>query len=191
MNKRLIVYLGSAIIIGVVVVAWLVEGQLSSLQTQISELQSQNSELEEQTSELQDQIAQLELENREKEDRLKDYTQELAKQRHLKLEITDFFWEGGFHPIVGVTLIHPYNVTIRNDDVVPVFGLTLTATLLRSGIKIRSEGVMNVGRLNIGETEVSGFGPLTTIGTDFNDAVCLVQLSIGGIVLDSWTGSID
>lgn len=82
-------------------------------------------------------------------------------------------------------------MTIRNDDVVPVFGLTLTATLLRGGIKVGDEGVMQIGRLNIGETEVSGFGPLTIIGTSLDGAVCQVQLSVGGIILDSWTGSID
>lgn len=93
---------------------------------------------------MQDQTSRLELEKKELQDRLNDYTKELAKERHLKLEITSFVWEGGFHPIVGVTLIHPYNVTIQNNDAIPVFGLTLTATLLRGGIKIGNEGTKQI-----------------------------------------------
>ena len=190
MNKKAILSLVSIVIIGLVAAAWFVQGQLNSLQTQIRELQAHNSELKGQLSEVQNQITELELENRELQDRLNGYTLELAKERHLKLEITAFVWEGGFHPIVGVTLIHPYNVTIQNDDVVPVFGLTLTATLLRGGIKIGDEGVMRIGRLNVGETEVAGYGPLTTIGTSLDGAVCSVTLSAGTIVLDEWIGNI-
>ena len=169
---------------------WLIYGQFRSLQGQIADLRAQNSELTSQNSTLQTKVNELQLQNREQQDRLNDYTLELAKTRHLRLEITAFIWEGGFHPIVGVTLIHPYNATIQNNDVVPAFGLTLTATLLHEGVKIGDEGVMRIGRLNVGETEVVGYGPLTTIGTSLDGAVCSVTLSAGTIVLDEWIGNI-
>ena len=190
MNKKTISGAVIAMAALLAVSSWLIYGQFSSLQAQIADLQAQNSELTSQNSTLQAQVNPLQLQNREQQDRLNDYTLELAKTRHLRLEITAFIWEGGFHPIVGVTLIHPYNATIQNNDVVPAFGLTLTATLLHEGIKIGDEGVMRIGRLNVGETEVAGYGPLTTIGTSLDGAVCSVTLSAGTIVLDEWIGNI-
>lgn len=190
MNKKIISGVVIAMVVLLAVSGWLIYGQFSSLQAQIADLQAQNSELIFQNSTLQAQVNELQLQNREQQDRLNDYTLELAKTRHLRLEITAFIWEGGFHPIVGVTLIHPYNVTIQNNDVVPAFGLTLTATLLRGDVKIGDEGVMRIGRLNVGETEVAGYGPLTTIGTSLDGAVCSVTLSAGTIVLDESIGKI-
>lgn len=189
MNKK-ILSIVLIVIITLVVMGLFVQDQLSSLKTQINELQTQNSELESQLSALQDQFDELLLEKRELSDRLNDYSLELVKNSNLKLEITDFVWEGGFHPIVGVTLIHPYNVTIKNDEAVPIFGLKLTATLIRGGIKIGDEGTMQISRLNRGMMEVSGFGPLTTLGTDLKDAVCLIQLSLGDKIIDEYTGKI-
>ncbi len=68
--------------------------------------------------------------------------------------------------------------------------MTLTAKLLREGVKIGHEGVIKINRLNVGETEVSGGDPLTTIGTSLDGAVCSLTLSAGTIVLDEWIGNI-
>lgn len=107
------------------------------------------------------------------------------------MAITAFWWEGGFHPIVGVTLIHPINVTLQNDDVTPVFGLALTAKLLHRGIEIGGEGVTRIDRLDSGEKrEISAVGPRTTIGTSLSDAMCVVRLTVGDIVLDEWVEAI-
>jgi hypothetical protein len=79
---------------------------------------------------LEEQIGELQLQNREKQDRLADLTYQLALERHLRLKITAFTWEEGFYPIVGLTISHPINVTVQNDDIIPVSGLTLTFTLI-------------------------------------------------------------
>jgi hypothetical protein len=190
MNKKIVFGAIIDVTLLIAVSGWLIYGQLSILQTQITDLAAQNSDSQSQLNDLQEQLRGLKLTNRELQDRLNDFTSELAKQRHLKIAITDFMWERGFHPIVGVTLIHPYNVTIQNDDAVPAFGLTLTATLIRGGIKIGDEGVMRINRLNVGATEVSAYGPLTPVGTNLDGAECIVTLSVGGIILDEWTGNI-
>lgn len=189
MNKK-ILSLFLIVLVSLVVVGLVVQDQLSSLQTQVNELQTQNSELESQLSVLQDQFDELLLEKRELNDRLNDYSLELVKDRNLKLEITDFVWKGASTPVVGVTLAHSYNVTIKNDEAVPIFGLKLTATLIRGGIKIGDEGTMQISRLNRGMMEVSGFGPLTVLGTDLKGAMCLVQLSLGDKTIDEYTGHI-
>lgn len=190
MKKKVVLGATIALVLLIAVSGWLIYDQLSILQTRINDLAAQNADSQNQLSALQEQLRGLELANRELRDRLNDFTAELAKQRHLKIAIMDFIWEGGFHPIGGVTLIHPYNVTIQNDDSVPVFGLTLTATLIRGGIKIGDAGVMRIDRLNLGKTEVSAYGPLTTVGTNLDGTECLVTLSVGGIVLDEWIGNV-
>jgi FtsZ-binding cell division protein ZapB len=172
--------------------AWFVQNQISELQTRISGLQAQNSELQDQNGALQAQVSELQLQNREQQDRLTDFTYELAKVRYLRVEITAFSWLGGFNPIVGVTLVHPVNVTVQNNDVVPLSGLTLTVRLLKKdlGTPIGTEGTTWIDRLNAGETRVIGGGAYTTIGTSLDNAVCTVTLSLGVTVLDEWTQSL-
>jgi len=166
-----------------------IQNQFSSLQTQIGELQAQNSEMQDQNSALQDQVNQLQLQNREKQDRLTDFTYELAHARLLRVKITAFSWLGGFNPVGGLLLDHPVNVTVQNNDVVPLSGLTLTVRLANknTGAEIGNEGVTRIDRLNAGESRVIGGRAYTTIGTSLDDAVCVVTLSLGDIVLDEWT----
>ena len=96
-------------IIALSIVTWYVHNQISDMQNQVGDLQVQNSELQ---------------------DRLADFTHELAKERHLGVKLTAFMWDGGFYPMVCVTLSHPINVTVQNDEIIPVSGLTLTFTLV-------------------------------------------------------------
>jgi hypothetical protein len=151
--------------------AWFVQNQISELQTRISGLQAQN---------------------REQQDRLTDFTYELAKVRHLRVEITAFSWLGGFNPIVGVTLVHPVNVTVQNNDVVPLSGLTFTVRLLKKdlGTPIGTEGSTRINKLNLDESRVIDGGAYTTIGTSLDNTVCAVTLSLGDTVLDEWTQSL-
>ena len=105
------------------------------------------------------------------------------------MKITAFSWLGGFNPVGGLLLDHPVNVTAQNNDVVPVSGLTLTVRLdnKNTGAEIGTEGVTRIDRLNSGESrEIKGWA-YTTIGTSLNDAVCVVTLKVGDIVLDEWT----
>jgi hypothetical protein len=187
--KRTILVIVLITVISLSAATWFVQNQIGEFQTQLSGLRTQNSELQDQNNVLQTQVSELQLQNREQQDRLTDFTSELAKARHLHIDITAFKWIGGFNPMVCVTLSHPVNVTVKNDDVIPVSGLTLTVSLVHknTGAQIGGSGVTRIGRLNAGETyELSGWAT-TTIGTSLNDALCMVTLESGGIVLDKGT----
>ena len=196
MNRK--IALGAAVIaVALLTVAGLlVYAQFSSLQEQIQDLQAQNGELLNQNSTLQARINELQLLNREQQDRLKDFTNELAKTRPLLVEITAFAWLGGFNPIGGVTLSHPVNVTVQNNDAIPAYGLTLTVRLQNKdyGALIGLEGQTRIARIGAGESQVVGGYALTTLTIDgsspLNNGECFVRLSAGEIVLDEWTGTI-
>ena len=179
-------------IIALSVATWFVHNQISELQDQISALQTQNGELQNQNSDLQDQLGELQDQNGEQQDRLADFTFELAKARHLRVEITAFKWLGGFNPIGGLLLGHPVNVTVQNDEVIPVCGLTLNFRLVHKdkGTQIGSSGATRIDRLNAGESREIGGAVYTTIGTSLDDAACAVTLTVGDIVLDEWTHSL-
>lgn len=192
MRKNIVM---SAVVVAIVVLtvsAWLVNTQFNSLQAQIADLQAQNNELENQNSTMQAQIRDLELQSRERQDRLTDFTHELAKVQHLRVEITAFTWVGGFNPIGGVTISHPVNVTVQNNDVIPVCGLTLTVRLLDKnlGTPIGTAGQSSIDRINAGESKVISGGALTTLNIDgsssLNNAACVATLTVGSVVLDEW-----
>jgi heme/copper-type cytochrome/quinol oxidase subunit 2 len=180
-------------VIALSVATWLVHNQISDLQNQIGDLQAQNSELQDQNSDLQEQIGELQLQNREKQDRLADFTFELAKERHLRVEITAFQWIGGFNPIGGLWLGHPVNVTVQNDDVVPLSGLKLWVVLAHenTGAEIGTGGI-TIDRLNAGESREiyidAMSGPRTSLSTSLSsDAVCVIRLTAADVVLDEET----
>jgi regulator of replication initiation timing len=64
--------------------------QINELENQIGALKAQNGEAQDQLSELEKQFSELQLQNREQQDRLNDFTNVLAKARHLHVEITDW-----------------------------------------------------------------------------------------------------
>jgi len=179
-------------LIALSVATWFVNNQISDLQNQVGALQAQNSELQDQNSDLEEQVGELQLQNREKQDRLADFTYQLALERHLRVKITAFTWEGGFYPIVGLTIAHPINVTVQNDEVIPVSGLTLTFTLVNKdrGTQIGSSGANRIDRFNAEESRETGGAVYTIIGTSLDDAVCVVTLTVGDIVLDQGTYSL-
>lgn len=194
MNKKI---LASVIIVVVLlsVSGLLVYNQFSSLQNQISELQAQNSQLIDQNvtsqariRELELQISELEVQVREQQALLEDFADEFARLRNPQVEITAFSWDSGFYPIVGVTLVHPANVTVQNQDDFAVFGLTLSFGLVdkRTGAQIGSSVNATIDRINAGESVKVRSGALTTIGTSLNGAVYVVTLYLGSTVLDEW-----
>jgi len=196
MNKKVISGAVIAMAALIAVSSWLIYGQFNSLQGQIADLRAQNGELQNQNRALEAQVGELQLQNREQQDRLNDFTQELAKTRPLRVEITAFAWLGGFNPIGGLTISHPVNVTVQNNDAIPVYGLTLTVRLQNkdSGALIGSEGQTRIDRIGAGESQVIGGFALTTLTIDgsspLSNGVCFVRLSAGEIILDEWTGSI-
>jgi heme/copper-type cytochrome/quinol oxidase subunit 2 len=192
-KKALAIVLITVIVLSVA--TWFIHNQISELQNQIGELVAQNGELQDQLSELQNQLNELQLQNREKQDRLIDFTSELAKARHLRVEITAFKWLGGFNPIGGLLLGHPVNVTVQNDDVIPLSKLKLWVALVNenTGAEIGTGGI-TIDRLNVRESReiyVDGMsGPWTILGANLDGAVCVVTLKVGDIVLDEWTQDI-
>jgi ABC-type multidrug transport system fused ATPase/permease subunit len=190
MNKKIA---ASVILIAIIVASvasWFVNNQ-------ISELQSQNSKVQDQLSESKNQLNELQLQNREQQDFLNDFTYELAKARHLRVEITAFQWISSFDPIGGLWLGHPVNVTVENSDVVPLMGLRLRVTLANenTGAKIGASGSgITIDGLDAGERQsfyVDGMeGPWTSLNSSLEDAVCVVTLTVGDIVLERGTFSI-
>ena len=187
MNKKIAASAVIIVIVATSVAAWFVNNQ-------ISELQSQNSKVQDQLSELQNQLNDLQLQNREQQDSLHDFTYELAKARHLRVEVTAFQWISSFDPIGGLWLGHPVNVTVENNDAVPLMGLRLRVTLANenTGAKIGASGSgITIDGLDAGERQsfyVNGMeGPWTSLNSSLEDAVCVVTLTVGDIILEKGT----
>jgi len=171
------------------IAAWLVHSQISELKNQIGVLKAQNGEVQDQLSELQNQLSELRLQNREQQDRLNDFTNVLAKARHLNVEITDWS-KGSGGPIAGLAFIIEIYVTIQNNDVVPVSGLTVSVTLVNkdNGVQIGDTGVINMGRLNARERGNFSVPVLHNINSLslINSAECVIVLKAGSVILDQF-----
>jgi hypothetical protein len=190
--KRKATVIGVITILALLVVAWFIQNHISQLQNQIDELKVQNSEFQDQLSELQNQLCKLQLQNREQKDRLSDFTYQLALGRHLRVKITGFSWIGDFNPVAGLAIDRSVNVTVQNNDVVPLSGLTLAVRLVNedTGKQIGTQGKTSIDRLNVGEAREISSWVITAVSDDLNDAVCVTMLKVGGIVLDEWTEAI-
>jgi hypothetical protein len=187
--KRKATVIGVITILALLVVAWFIQNHISQLQNQIDKLKAQNSESQDQLSELQNQLSELQLQNREQQDRLNDFTNVLAKARHLYVEITDWS-KGSGGPIVCVTFVIGIYVTIQNNDVVPVSGLTVSVTLVNkdNGAQIGDTGVVNIGRLNAGEMGNFSVPVLHSINSLslIDSAECVIVLKAGSVILDQF-----
>jgi uncharacterized coiled-coil protein SlyX len=190
--KRNALALVLIVIIVFSIAAWFVHSQISELENQIAALKAQKGEVQDQLGELQNQLSELQLQNREQQDRLGDFTYELAKARHVKVEISEFQWIGGFNPVGGLLIGHPVNITIQNNDVVPLSGLRLRVSLVRenTGAEISYAGGVTLERLNAGESRVIRSEPWTSLSANLNNTMCMVTLSVGDIVLDNVTYNI-
>lgn len=190
--KRRILVIAPVTVVALLVAIIFVYSQIGKLQNQIGAIEAQNSEMQDQLSELQNQLSELQLQNLEQQDRLNDFTYELAKARHLKVEISAFQWMDGFHPVGGLLIGHPVDITVRNNDVVPLSGLRLRVSLSleNTGAELGYVGGAMIGRLNAGESRVIRGEPWASLSTTLSDGVCVVTLAVGDIVLDSGVYSI-
>jgi cell division protein FtsL len=185
--KRTALAIVLIVIVSLSITTWFVHNQINDLQNQINELHLQNSAMQDQNSDLQEQVNELQLQNREKQDRLIDFTHELAKARHLHVEITDYS-KGGGGAIGGLTFVSGIYVTIQNNDVIPVSGLTIKVELVDKdkGVQIGDTGVTNTGRLNAGESgnfSVSVLYNMSSLSLIYPAEVVIV-LTAGNVVLD-------
>jgi len=89
---------------------------------------------------------------------------------------------------VGVTFVSGIYVTIQNNDVIPVSGLTITVELIDKdkGTQIGDTGVTKTGRLNAGESgnfSVSVLYNMNSLSLIYPAEVVIV-LTAGNVVLD-------
>lgn len=166
------------IVIVLSIASWLVYNQIIELQNQKSELQSQINNLQNQNSYLHDRISQL--------------LEQFGENYTSPVKITAFVWEGGWLPIVGVTLYHPVSVTVRNYAAVNISGLELDVTLINNydGAQIGRSGGALIDFLQAGETRRVEAGALANVGANLADAECVVKLMSGNTTLDEWTEAI-
>jgi uncharacterized coiled-coil protein SlyX len=179
-------------IIALAFASWFIYNQISALQNQISELQERNSTLEVQISEIQDQLNETQNKISEQQENLRGITYELALQRPLNVLITKFNWTGGWYAFGGMTVSYPVNVTVRNNDVVNLSGLTLSVRLLIKGtlneVKDSSGFPIQIDELKAGESQEILCTILATLWSFSTDsAVCAVRLSVRDVVLDEGT----
>ena len=194
MNRKIALGAAVAAFALLTVSAWLVYAQFSSLHEQIADLQTRNSALESQNSDLQNQTIQLRNETRQLHERIGELLEQLGENSSSPVRIVDFEWDGGFYPIVGVTLIHPVKVTIRNDGDVAAGGLSIGVRLIDMNIGYQigtSGGTDRIDPLQPKETRTVGVGAYTTVGTSLQNAALVITLKQGSTVLDEWTRNID
>ncbi|XHH08832.1 MAG: hypothetical protein ACFCUE_14885 [Candidatus Bathyarchaeia archaeon] len=178
-----------ALTVFVSAVGFVVYSQLGSLQAQVTDLKNQNTELQTQNSTLQAQLNALQRQNGEQQDRLSDLTGQLAFERHLKVEISEAFCSRGWYAFGGVTVSYPANVTVVNEDVVPLFGLTAIFMFVDkdNGRQIGRECVTEIERLDVKENLVVNGSVLVELNVNVDNAVCKITVAKGSIVIDEVT----
>jgi chaperonin cofactor prefoldin len=183
MNKKIA---ASAVIILIVIVSiatWLVNNQISGLQ-------SQNSDLQEQIDELQDQINSLKDQNSELQSQLNEL--ENINAAH-DVKITAFAWVGGYSSLGQVNLFQSYRVTIKNMGNNNVSGLTLYVELLSVGTdRTIGDYTSQIDFIHAGEiVEIGGLVSVGRIGSYAHTAVGVITLTVGDVLLDRWTRNLE
>jgi len=186
MRKRVAVSAITVVIIALTVSAWLVNNQINNLQTQIAELQSKNNALESQINDLQNQISSLENQNSELIKQFGDLTKQLALERHLNVEIVSLWHRDYWSAFGGLLVEYPFNVTIRNNDVMTVSGLNLNVRTF-SGLKDESiyPSSIEINMLRSGEERVIQGGVVVSINAPSN-LTYVATLKAGEVVLDEF-----
>ena len=177
MNKKIAAGAVIILIVTVSIATWLVNNQ-------ISELQSQNKDLQDKVDELQDQNRDLQDEN----DELHEQLDLLQKRVDFSPEvvITEFSSLGGWRNPVGVTLEEVFNVTIENTGISDIDGLTLEIKRLNL-----EEDPYNITKrldiLHAGETTEIQDSIITGIdhyAAEFLNRSFVATLKLGEVVLD-------
>ena len=187
MNKILVSSLAVVLIIAFTVSGFLIYNEFSSLQTEINDLQIQNGELERQKSDLQNQTTVLEQQNSDIIKQMGDLTKQLALQRHLRVEIVSLWHSYGWYAYGGLLVSYPFNVTVRNNDLITVSGLTLIVQTF-SGLKDETQvlGLIKIDALQAGEERVVSGGVVVYIGAPSN-LTYVATLKAGDVVIDTLT----
>jgi hypothetical protein len=176
-----------AVAVLLAVSGWLAYAQLSSLQVQIKDLQDQNSELESQISDLQKQTSILESQHDELVRQTGDLTKQLALERRLRVEIVDLWHRGHWSAYGGLLVSYPFNVTIRNNDVITMSGLSLNVRTY-SGLKDVTMvfNSIEINTLVAGEERVVQGHAVVSISAPIN-LTYVATLKAGEVILDEFT----
>jgi FtsZ-binding cell division protein ZapB len=188
--KRKALAFALIIVIAMSAFAWLVHSQFSELQNQIDELQAQNSDLQNQTSELQAQNNELQDQITDLQDQKSSLQDKLRELLGIPVKITAFDWIEGFNPYVGLTFVNEVKVTVENEGMDEVGGITLTVKLLNNGSLLSNSQpfVTRIDALHAGESrEISGKIFWATLST--TPTHCVSTLTFDDVVFDEWTYS--
>lgn len=151
--KRKILVVVTVTVVSLLVAAVLVYSQISEMQNQVSELQNKNNVLQDGLDE---------------------------KYGDSPVHITSANMTG-FAPIAGLTISSQVSITVENDGVTDISGLTLTVRLLNNNTEVGDGYVKQINGLRAGEIrEVSG---AVFYGID---SVFVIEstVKLGGVVLD-------
>ena len=122
------------------------------------------------------------------------YSQICVKSQTNNVKITAVENIGGFNPVVGLLIASQVNVTVRNNGITPVSNLTLTIRLIHNstGEEIGIPDNEQIDTLQVDESrEIRGWY-YWSLQEGFNDAagnrdaILVVTLKLGDVVLDEW-----
>ncbi len=186
MSKRITLLLASIVIIALAVTAWFVQAQFGGLQIQVSELEAENSDLQDQIMNLQNQTTALGSQNGKLVNQLGDLTKQLALERSLRIRILSVSPRAYWNSYGGLLVSYPFNVTVRNNDVITVSGLTLTVNTFSGLQQIGWTSVSDVNVLRAGEERVIQGEAVVPLNHPSN-LTYVATLNSGNVVLDEFT----
>jgi FtsZ-binding cell division protein ZapB len=183
MNKKIAASMVIIVIAAASIAAWLVNNQISELQSHNSDLQNQVNELQEQVNELQDQ-------NNELQNQLIEL--ENINAAH-DVKITAFAWVGGYRSLGQENLFQSYSVTIKNMGSNNVSRLTLYVELLSVGTdRTIGDYTSQIDFIHAGEiVEIGGLVSVGRISSYAHTAVGVITLTVGDVLLDQWTRNLE
>jgi hypothetical protein len=186
MNKRLFSSITVVLIISLSASGFIIYNEFRSLQTEIKDLQNQSEELEKQKSDLQNQTSVLGQQNNDMIKQMGDLTKQLALERHLSVKIVSLWHRDYWGAYGGLLVDYPFNVTIRNNDIVTVSGLTLTVQTF-SGLKdeTKMNGLIKIDSLQAGEERTVSGAVVVYIGAPSN-LTYVATLKAGDVILDTF-----
>jgi len=186
MNRKIALGAAVAAVALLTLSAWLVYAQFSSLQAQIADLQAQNIQLEGQLGEVQNQTGSLESQNSELVRQLGDLTKQLALERHLSVEIKSLWHRDYWSAFGGLLVDYPFNVTVRNNDVITLSGVTLTVKTYSGIQEIGWTHSSEIDLLLAGEERVVSGSAVVPITAPSN-LTYVATLKAADVVLDEFT----
>ena len=203
MKKSVVIGAFVGIFVLLIVPAWLLNSyqrQIASLQAQVFNLQLQSSELIKQLVELHNQTDSLENQNRMLQNQtdslesqnnllvnqLGNLTEQLALQRPIKVDIMSLWHAESWSSFGGLNVAYPFNVTIRNNDIVTVSGLILTVRTYSGNQSVGYGYPLEIDLLGVREERIISSVAVVSL-TEPRISTYVATLKSGDVVLDEFT----